>query len=260
MRKCLIIELNSRIRHFFKYFLIVFREKRGGAGILILKITLIGLIVGVIGTGIGGILAVLFNEKASKYMSFFMGLSGGIMLSLVMFDLIEEAIEGIGIVYAVILIFLGALVTKYLKEKVKINGENASGYLMLTSIIMHNLPEGLAIGTTFLAEPKRGIAMAAAIGMHNLPEGLALALGFICNKASGKRAVIMSMIAGLPIAIGCFIGSSFGEIFSAITGVLLSIAAGMMMYVVMDEMIPESKSIYTIIGVMLGLVIVKSIA
>ena len=227
---------------------------------MILKITLIGLIVGVIGTGIGGILAVLFNEKASKYMSFFMGLSGGIMLSLVMFDLIEEAIEGIGIVYAVILIFLGALVTKYLKEKVKINGENASGYLMLTSIIMHNLPEGLAIGTTFLAEPKRGIAMAAAIGMHNLPEGLALALGFICNKASGKRAVIMSMIAGLPIAIGCFIGSSFGEIFSAITGVLLSIAAGMMMYVVMDEMIPESKSIYTIIGVMLGIVIVKSIA
>ena len=198
---------------------------------MILKITLIGLIVGVIGTGIGGVLAVLFNEKASKYMSFFMGLSGGIMLSLVMFDLIEEAIEGIGIVYAVILIFLGALVTKYLKEKVKINGENASGYLMLTSIIMHNLPEGLA-----------------------------LALGFICNKASGKRAVIMSMIAGLPIAIGCFIGSSFGEIFSAITGVLLSIAAGMMLYVVMDEMIPESKSIYTIIGVICGIMIVKSIA
>lgn len=228
--------------------------------ILISKITLIGLIVGVIGTGIGGVLAVLFNEKASKYMSFFMGLSGGIMLSLVMFDLIEEAIEGIGIVYAAILILLGAIATKFLKEKVKINGENSSGYLMLTSIIMHNLPEGLAIGATFLAEPKRGIAMAMAIGMHNLPEGLALALGFICNKASGKRAVTMSMIAGFPIAIGCFLGASFGEIFSAITGVLLSIAAGMMLYVVMDEMIPESKSIYTIIGVLAGMMIVKSIA
>lgn len=228
--------------------------------ILISKITLIGLIVGVIGTGIGGVLAVLFNEKASKYMSFFMGLSGGIMLSLVMFDLIEEAIEGIGIVYAAILILLGAIATKFLKEKVKINGENSSGYLMLTSIIMHNLPEGLAIGATFLAEPKRGIAMAMAIGMHNLPEGLALALGFICNKASGKKAVTMSMIAGLPIAIGCFLGASFGEIFSAITGVLLSIAAGMMLYVVMDEMIPESKSIYTIIGVLAGMMIVKSIA
>lgn len=228
--------------------------------ILISKITLIGLIVGVIGTGIGGVLAVLFNEKASKYMIFFMGLSGGIMLSLVMFDLIEEAIEGIGIVYAAILILLGAIATKFLKEKVKINGENSSGYLMLTSIIMHNLPEGLAIGATFLAEPKRGIAMAMAIGMHNLPEGLALALGFICNKASGKRAVTMSMIAGLPIAIGCFLGASFGEIFSAITGVLLSIAAGMMLYVVMDEMIPESKSIYTIIGVLAGMMIVKSIA
>lgn len=228
--------------------------------ILISKITLIGLIVGVIGTGIGGVLAVLFNEKASKYMSFFMGLSEGIMLSLVMFDLIEEAIEGIGIVYAAILILLGAIATKFLKEKVKINGENSSGYLMLTSIIMHNLPEGLAIGATFLAEPKRGIAMAMAIGMHNLPEGLALALGFICNKASGKKAVTMSMIAGLPIAIGCFLGASFGEIFSAITGVLLSIAAGMMLYVVMDEMIPESKSIYTIIGVLAGMMIVKSIA
>lgn len=227
---------------------------------MVLQITIIGLIVGVIGTGIGGILAVLFNEKASKYMSFFMGLSGGIMLSLVMFDLIEEAIESIGIIYSVILIFLGMLATKILKEKVKINGENSSGYLMLMSIIMHNLPEGLAIGTTFLAEPKRGIAMAVAIGMHNLPEGLALAIGFICNKASGKRAVTMSMIAGLPIAIGCFIGVGFGEIFSAITGILLSIAAGMMLYVVMDEMIPKSKSIYTIIGVLFGILIVKSIA
>lgn len=227
---------------------------------MVLQITIIGLIVGVIGTGIGGILAVLFNEKASKYMSFFMGLSGGIMLSLVMFDLIEEAIESIGIIYSVILIFLGMLATKILKEKVKINGENSSGYLMLISIIMHNLPEGLAIGTTFLAEPKRGIAMAIAIGMHNLPEGLALAIGFICNKASGKRAITMSMIAGLPIAIGCFIGAGFGEIFSSITGILLSVAAGMMLYVVMDEMIPESKSIYTIIGVLFGIVIVKSIA
>ena len=86
---------------------------------MILKITLIGLIVGVIGTGIGGVLAVLFNEKASKYMRFFMGLSGGIMLSLVMFDLVEEAIESIGILYAVILILLGALVTKFLRKELK---------------------------------------------------------------------------------------------------------------------------------------------
>lgn len=226
---------------------------------MIIKITLIGLIIGVIGTGIGGILAVIFNEKASKYMSFFMGLSGGIMLSIVAFDLVPEAIENISMVNSVGLILVGAILTKIIKEKVKINGENSSGYLMLISIIMHNLPEGLAIGTTFLAEPKRGIAMATAIGMHNLPEGLALALGFICNKASRKKAIIMSMIAGLPIAVGCFVGAAFGSIFVSITGILLSLAAGMMLYVVLDEMIPESKTIYTIIGFLIGIIIVNMV-
>lgn len=226
---------------------------------MIIKITLIGLIIGVIGTGIGGLLAVIFNEKASKYMSFFMGLSGGIMLSIVAFDLVPEAIENISMVNSVGLILVGAILTKIIKEKVKINGENSSGYLMLISIIMHNLPEGLAIGTTFLAEPKRGIAMATAIGMHNLPEGLALALGFICNKASRKKAIIMSMIAGLPIAVGCFVGAAFGSIFVSITGILLSLAAGMMLYVVLDEMIPGSKTIYTIIGFLIGIIIVNMV-
>ncbi|WP_300280195.1 ZIP family metal transporter [Peptacetobacter sp.] len=226
---------------------------------MIIKITLIGLIIGVIGTGIGGILAVIFNEKASKYMKFFMGLSGGIMLSIVSFDLIPEATESIGLTKSILLILIGAVLTKIIKEKVKINGENSSGYLMLLSIIMHNLPEGLAIGTTFLAEPKRGIAMATAIGIHNLPEGLALALGFICNKANRKKAIIMSMIAGLPIAVGCFVGAAFGSIFVSITGILLSLAAGMMLYVVLDEMIPESKSIYTIVGFLIGIIIVNMV-
>lgn len=227
---------------------------------MILKITLVGLIIGVIGTGLGGILAVLFNEKASKYMSFFMGLSGGIMLAIVAFDLIVEASESLGILYSVVLILIGAIATKILKERVKIHGENSSGYLMLISIIMHNLPEGLAIGTAFLADPKRGLAMATAIGIHNVPEGLALALGFICNKASRKKAIIMSVIAGLPIAIGCLIGAAFGSVFASITGVLLSVAAGMMLYVLLDEMIPESKSIYTIIGFLIGIIIVHGMA
>ena len=64
---------------------------------MILRITLIGLMAGVLGTGLGGVLSGIFKKKVDKYIDFFMGLSGGIMLAVVVFDLMKEAIEQKGI-------------------------------------------------------------------------------------------------------------------------------------------------------------------
>ena len=83
---------------------------------MILRITLIGLMAGVLGTGLGGVLSGIFKKKVDKYIDFFMGLSGGIMLAVVVFDLMKEAIEQKGIFVTVSATFLGVVITMLIKE------------------------------------------------------------------------------------------------------------------------------------------------
>ncbi len=70
---------------------------------MILRITLIGLFAGVIGTGFGGVISALFKKKVDRYIDFFMGLSGGIMLAVVVFDLMKESMEIMGVMQTVYL-------------------------------------------------------------------------------------------------------------------------------------------------------------
>ena len=73
---------------------------------MILKVTLIGLLAGVLGTGIGGILSAIFRKEVDRYLNFCMGLSGGIMLAVVVFDLMKEAMDQVGyIIYCTIYIY-----------------------------------------------------------------------------------------------------------------------------------------------------------
>ena len=113
---------------------------------MILKITLIGLMAGVLGTGLGGVLSGIFKKKVDKYIDFFMGLSGGIMLAVVVFDLMKEAIDQKGIWITVIATLLGVIITMLIKENLHMSKDKQAGYLIFISILLHNLPEGLAIG------------------------------------------------------------------------------------------------------------------
>ena len=78
---------------------------------MILRITIIGLLAGVIGTGLGGIISALFKRNVDRYLDFFMGLSGGIMLAVVVFDLMKESMNEIGVLPTVIFTFVGVLLT-----------------------------------------------------------------------------------------------------------------------------------------------------
>ena len=151
---------------------------------MILKVTLIGLLAGVLGTGIGGILSAIFRKEVDKYLNFCMGLSGGIMLAVVVFDLMKEAMDTSGVYYTVLFTFMGVLLTMFIKSKLDFTGEMKSGYLIFISILLHNLPEGLAIGSSFVSEEALGITLAIVIGLHNIPEGLATALSLAGAKSS----------------------------------------------------------------------------
>lgn len=226
---------------------------------MILKVTLIGLLAGVLGTGFGGILSAIFRKEVDRYISFFMGISGGIMLAVVVFDLMKESMKSMGVINTVIFTFSGVILTMFIKKLLYFTGQMKSGYLILISILLHNLPEGLAIGSSFLSTEALGITLAIVIGLHNIPEGLATALSLAGTKVSTKKIIIFTFIAGLPMGLGSFLGVYFAGVFNSLIGIFLSIAAGTMLFVVLDEIMPNSKSIYSIIGFLLGTVIVYCI-
>ena len=226
---------------------------------MIWKVTLIGLLAGVLGTGIGGILSAIFRKEVDKYLMLCMGISGGVMLAVVVFDLMKEAMETAGILPTVAFTFMGVLFTMFIKSRLDFTGEMQSGYLIFISILLHNLPEGLAIGSSFVSAETLGITLAIVIGLHNIPEGLATALSLAGARVPAKKIILFTFIAGLPMGIGSFLGVYFAGIFKSLIGVFLSLAAGTMLFVVLDEIIPKSKSLYSIIGFLLGTIIVYCI-
>lgn len=226
---------------------------------MIWKITLIGLLAGVIGTGLGGMISAIFRKNVSKYLDFFMGLSGGIMLAVVVFDLLKESMNEIGVIFTIIATFIGALISMFIKDKIHVEGSLKAGYLIFISILLHNLPEGLAIGSSFMSAEKLGMTLAIVIGIHNIPEGLAMGLSLVGGKIKIRTMIWMTIIAGIPMGIGSFFGAYFGGLFHVMIGVFLAVAGGTMMYVTLEEIFPSSKTMYSIFGFLVGMVIVKLI-
>lgn len=223
---------------------------------MILRITLIGLLAGVIGTGMGGIISALFKKNVDRYLNFFMGLSGGIMLAVVVFDLMKEAMNEMGVLYTIVFVFIGVLFTMYIKTRLDVSENLKTGYLIFISIMLHNLPEGLAIGSSFMSTETLGITLAIVIGIHNIPEGLAMGLSLVGTKLKISKVILFTIIAGLPMGLGSFLGAYFGGLFHSLIGVFLALAAGTMMYVVLEEIFPKSRSIFCIIGFLVGTIIV----
>ncbi|SHJ85587.1 ZIP family metal transporter [Tepidibacter formicigenes] len=222
-----------------------------------LKIALIGFLSGIVGTFLGGVISFVFRNKADKYLGFFMGIAGGIMLSVVTFDLLSEAMEQIGVNLTVLYTFLGVLISVMLKKIIHFDGMLKTGYLIFLSILLHNFPEGLAIGSSFLLRESLGFTLAIVIGIHNVPEGIAMALSLIKGKMKISKVMLFTILAGVPMGVGSYFGAYFAESFSSVIGIFLAIAGGTMLYVTLEEIFPNSKTIYSIIGFLLGIVIVK---
>ena len=149
----------------------------------IIKTTLLGLFFGTFGTTIGGILGIVINKNSNKFLSFILSFASGLMMAIICFDLIPEAL-GISSIYGVILgvllgiismIFCDVIVQKKFnskEQKYKNNNELLkAGIIVSIGLAIHNFPEGLAIGSGFEASLKLGLSLAIAICLHDIPEG-----------------------------------------------------------------------------------------
>jgi ZIP family zinc transporter len=202
-------------------------------------------------TGVGA-LPVLFTRNVSdKFLDVMLGFSAGVMLAATFFSLLVPAINLGGIWIAILGIILGAIALHIADRSIPhfhpaLGSEGPISklsrvWLFTLAITIHNFPEGLAVGVSFgSGDIAAGLVVAMAIGLQNMPEGLAVALPMLREGYSRRKSLGYATLTGLIEPVGGLLGITLIFIFHPILPWALAFAAGAMLFVVSDEIIPES--------------------
>ena len=202
-------------------------------------------------TGAGAV-PVLFTKRVSdRILDTMLGFAAGVMLAATSFSLIVPAIALGGVWVTVLGLAIGAfclhLADRFIPHIHFISGPEgpssqlARVWLFILAITLHNFPEGLAVGVSFGGgDIGAGMVIAMAIGLQNMPEGLAVALPLIREKYTRRKALWYATLTGLVEPVGGFLGVAIVSIAQPLLPWGLAFAAGAMLFVVSDEMIPES--------------------
>ena len=235
----------------------------------ILKTTLLGLFFGTFGTTLGGFIGILINKNSNKFLSFILSFASGLMMAVICFDLIPEALEisnvcsvVLGVIIGVAsMIFCDVLVQKFFNKKSYKTNNNLlkTGIIVSISLAIHNFPEGLAIGSGFEASLKLGLGLAIAICLHDIPEGISMAVPMKNGGMNKLKVIFYVVLSGVTTGVGAFFGAIVGSISQTVISICLSFAAGAMLYIVSGELVPEANSLYkgrmSAIGNMIGFII-----
>jgi ZIP family zinc transporter len=217
-----------------------------------LSITLIGTLAGIIGTGLGGFIAAYFGDIPKRTIGFMLQLSAGIMLIIVCLELIPEAVKIKGITTTFIGFVIGVIalmaIDSFIKRLDIVKKTMAkhsmikTGILIAIGISLHNFPEGLAVGSGLEVSAALGYNIALVIALHDIPEGISVALPLLVAGVSKFNVFSLVILSGLPTGLGALLGAIVGDISPSIIALCLSIAAGAMIYIVLNELIPQARN------------------
>ncbi len=235
------------------------------------RTTLLGLFFGTFGTTIGGLIGIILKKDSNKFLSFILSFASGLMMAIICFDLIPEALGISNIVQVIFGIGLGILgmifsdllvEKKFTQKKTSTFQKNQllkTGIVVSIGLAIHNFPEGLAIGSGFGASIKLGLSLAIAICLHDVPEGISMAVPMKNGGMAKSKVLFYVIMSGVTTGIGALFGSVLGSISLSVISICLSFAAGAMLYIVSGELIPESNRLYhgrmTALGNIVGFLI-----
>ena len=213
---------------------------------------LLSLVAGM-ATGLGGALVALFPQMGLREYDSLLGFAAGVMTAISTMGLVHEAVTQDGLLMPVVGIALGAgalfALDRYLPhehESLSFECTNPLAYrrgvMLFSAMALHNLPEGLAVGISYVVQPRLGIMLALAIALHNIPEGLAVAAPFRACGMPRRQYVGWATLSGLAEPVAAFLGAGAVTLFAPALPFSLAFAGGAMLYVVSDELIPESHS------------------
>jgi ZIP family zinc transporter len=214
---------------------------------------IVGTVLTGFATGVGALPTLFTTNISERVLDALLGFAAGVMLAATAFSLIVPAIELGGIWPAVLGISLGALFLAVLDHLLPhthlIKGAEGPSstlrrvWLLIIAITLHNFPEGLAVGVGFGADRLgEAIALMIAIGLQNMPEGLAVALPLVREKWPRGKALLYAFGSGVAEPIAGIVGVVAVTLMKPLLPWGLAFAAGAMLYVVSDEIIPETHS------------------
>lgn len=210
-------------------------------------------------TIIGSLIGFIFKKISHKFSDIVLSFAAGVMLAAAVLGLILPSLEYGGkfaLLITIAGIFAGALCLNLIDKLVphlhklvgpeteQHNNANVSKVLLfVTAIAIHNLPEGIAAGVGFgSGDTSRALIIAGGIALQNIPEGMVIIGPMLAAGVSPRKTFICAMITGLIEVVGTLIGYFAVSIASAILPFALAFAGGTMLYVISDEMIPETHA------------------
>jgi ZIP family zinc transporter len=232
----------------------------------------------------------LFGRKPGpRLMSLTLGFSGGVMILVSFVELLPGGIDSLGFGPAH-LAFFGGMVAMFLVDYLiphdflgehhhtgqdagpalepRQAGDQATktqllraGLFVALGLGIHNFPEGMASFATALSDPQLGIAIAIAIAIHNIPEGLAVSAPIYAATGSRRKAFWWSFLSGVAEPAGALLAAAILLPFlsDAVLGALLSVVAGIMVFISIDELLPVSRAYdeahLSIVGIVVGMAV-----
>ena len=210
-------------------------------------------------TVIGSLIGFIFKKISHKFSDIVLSFAAGVMLAAAVLGLILPSLDYGGeynLVITIAGIFTGAvclnLIDKLVPHLHKLVGSDIEPHnnanlskvlLFVTAIAIHNLPEGIAAGVGFgSGDTSQALIIAGGIALQNIPEGMVIIGPMLAAGVSPRKTVICAIITGIIEVIGTLIGYFAVSIASAILPFALAFAGGTMLYVISDEMIPETHA------------------
>lgn len=207
----------------------------------------------------GSLLGFAFKNISHKFSDVVLSFAAGVMLSASILGLVLPSLEyggEYGILMTIAGIFVGAvclnLIDKLVPHLHRLTGINTEHQadsqtnrvlLFVIAIAIHNLPEGIAAGVGFgSGDVSRALIIAGGIALQNIPEGMVIIAPMLSVGIKPWRTFLIASVTGFAEVIGTFIGYFAVSISNAILPFALSFAGGTMLYIISDEMIPETHA------------------
>ncbi|MDY0074635.1 MAG: ZIP family metal transporter [Acholeplasmataceae bacterium] len=241
-------------------------------------------------TALGAALVFLFKNIKRNVFNLMLGFASGVMIAASFWSLLAPAIDmadeqgviswivvAVGFALGGIFLYIADKVVPHVHfgfnhDKEGLPTKLKRNILLVFSITLHNIPEGLAVGVAFgaiqyvtgdlVAATLSAIGLAIGIGIQNFPEGAAVSIPLRQEGVSRTKAFFLGQASGLVEPISAILGALLVTYVSVILPYALAFAAGAMIYVVVEELIPEAQqkqtpkgAHYATLGVMIGFIV-----
>ncbi len=210
-------------------------------------------------TVIGAAIGFIFKKQSHRFSDIVLSFAAGVMLAAAVLGLVIPSVEyggRYGIIVTVVGIFAGALCLNLIDKLVphlhKMIGPDLESHnnadfnkvmLFVLAIAIHNLPEGIAAGVGFgSGDTSQALMIAGGIALQNVPEGMVIIAPMLAAGVKPRKTLMLAMATGVVEVVGTFIGYFAVSVSNAILPFALAFAGGTMLYVISDEMIPETHA------------------